>query len=161
MSKLRALDLFKEGEKGVYKRMAEVIKRGLHKKTSELKKGKLKNKDNGKVIKIIAGKLHVDVNRLNRIYQGKPINGDVNYDLFDRLEFPLDLSIHRVLGKPEKLNMPKIKKEWDEECIKHPMLRAAAVIRSGRRCKHEVTQKDEVELYVTLRAIRELHLNHQ
>ncbi len=111
--------------------MAKVIRDGLSKKVGEIK-NKLNSKvDDEQVITAVAKKLNVEVDRLMRIYKGSSNNDDVNYDIFDSLEFPLDLSIHCALGKPKKLNDAKIQKEWQMECQNNPMLRAAAIVRSS------------------------------
>lgn len=158
MSELKALDLFKGEEKGVYKRMAEVIKSGLHKKVDEIKR-KLNIKDSEEAIRIIAKKLNVNTGRLTRIYHGNFNNRDVNYEIFRRLEFPFELSIHRVLGKPKSSKDTKIWKEWLQVCQKSPMLGAAAVLRSGHLSKKKITKENVLELYATLRAIREMRIN--
>lgn len=157
----KPLNLFPGGEEGVYARMAEAIREGLHIKVSEIKsklKSDVKKKINNKeIIQIIAQKLYVDADRLMRIYRGEPSDADVDYELFDRLEFPLDLSIHQVLGKPEGLNNNL--KHWFEECRTHYILPAAGVSANNRRRQQKATSDDELKLYVTLRAISELLAN--
>jgi hypothetical protein len=165
--KLKALGLFERGKKGIDIRMAKAIKEGLKKKVEEIR-NKHKNKvSKEEAIKIIAKQLNVDANRLIRIYRGESNNGDVNYGLFDRLEFPLELtSIHRVLGRPKKLSKINVRDRWLQEYRKHPMLLGAAAIlpNSPDKCHNENKKKRmkaTLELFVVLRAIGELHLTHR
>lgn len=164
MSELKALDLFKGGKEGVYRRMGEVTRKGLHKKVNEITTALKPKKVNEKrVINAIAKKLGIKASTLTQIFNGKS-NGEVNYKLFDRLEFPLELSIYDVLKKPIGLNDPKIRKDWSNERESHRIL-GAALINGGsvpRDCrKHKEKQKkglerEALELYVVLRAIKEL-----
>lgn len=158
-----AIELFSGGTEGIRSRMAEVVRDGLKKKVKKIIEIK-QDATEKQVIEVIAEKLGVEYSRLIRIYEGKSSNGDVNYDLFDRLEFPLELSIHRVLGKPERLDEPEIEKEWLNECNEHRMLRAAAIVRNipddDSDNGKEITLRNELELYVTLRAIKELRANN-
>jgi hypothetical protein len=146
---LKALDMFVGGEKGIYKRMTKVIRNGLKKKVSEIK-NKLKTKKVGekRVINAIAKELGVKAGTLTRIFYGKS-NGEVNYKLFSRLEFPFELSIYDALGKPKELDILEIRNKWLDECKRHRIFRAAAMGKNG-------PPKDELTLYVTLRAIKEL-----
>jgi transcriptional regulator with XRE-family HTH domain len=164
MSELKALDLFEGGEKGVYTRMVNIIRDGLLKKVNDITTSfKPRKISKNRVINAIAKKLGIKASILTQIFNGKS-NGEVNYKLFDRLEFPFDLSIYDVLKKPIGLNDPKIRKDWSNERKSHRIL-GAAFINGGnipRDCsKHKETQKkglerEALELYVVLRAIKEL-----
>ncbi len=152
---LKILDLFEGGKEGIHTRMADAIEDGLRKKVSEIKTALEPRKvDNKQAVEAIAQKLGVDAVILTQIFDGNS-NGEVDYKLFSRMEIPLKLSIHRVLGKPIELDKPEVKKELDEEMKTHPMLRAAAILTHDRKDESNVTP-NELELYVILRAIREL-----
>jgi hypothetical protein len=144
------LDLFPGKKDGIFTRMADSIKTGLEKKVKEIKR-KLKHKtSNEKIVEAIAKKLYVNADALKRIYNEQSGEGDVSYELFDRLEHPLDLSINQVLKKPVKHNVNK--EYWFGEfgqCITHPIFPAGG--------QGNLRPKDGGEdLYLTLRAITEL-----
>jgi transcriptional regulator with XRE-family HTH domain len=166
MSELKALDLFKGGKEGVYRRMGEVTRKGLHKKVNEITTALKPKKVNEKqVINAIAKKLGIKASTLTQIFYDRS-NGEVKYKLFDRLEFPLELSIYDILRKPKGLDNSETKKKWSKERRVHPIPIFGAAATSGSgipqdRNKHKVKQKEALErdalkLYVTLRAIKEL-----
>jgi transcriptional regulator with XRE-family HTH domain len=161
---LKALDLFEGGENGVNKRMGNVIRKGLNKKVNDITKAfRPKKVSEKRVINAIAKKLGIKASTLTQIFNGT-LNGKVNYKLFDRLEFPLDLSIYDVLKKPKGLENSEIKEKWLNERKKHPIFGAAAINGSNipqghgkHKVKHrEALERESLELYVTLRAIKEL-----
>lgn len=158
--KQKALDLFPQGEQGVYDRMMVAIKEGLETKVEEIKKELNHNGDvsDEMIINAIAKKLYIDADRLLKVHQNESKKGDyVDYELFDRLEFPLGLkSIHQVLlSSKESLRDESTRDRWLREYRKRPIVPVAAVVQSNM-AQYEPTPDDKLELFVMLRAIKEL-----
>jgi hypothetical protein len=153
------LDLFPQGEKGVYNRMTREIRDGLNAKVKKIKQELSHSNVSDKVvIEAIAKKLYMvdESERLARIHNGKQKDKDVSYELFDRLEFPLDMSIHRVLGSPKELLSDK---NTRDECLaeysNQRMVTVGGVVQSDI-ARNRLTQDDKLELFATICAVKYL-----
>jgi len=156
MSELMVLDLFEGGKEGIYKRMRNVIKDGLENKIEEITaffKPKVVNKT--QVVNAIADKLGLESKILFSILNGTS-NGEVNYKLFEQLEFSIGVSIQNVLGKPVGLSNPEVSKQWLEEQKERPIVGAAFLNGSLSQDSKEGYEDVNLKLYVFLRAIKEL-----
>jgi len=90
------------------------------------------------------------------IYEGRA-NGKVTFELFEDLQWSLDLSIDDVLGDP-KISDNKTLEFWEDQRLKAPMLTAAGITHGNNE---EIGQSGSIDLklYLTLRAIEELAWN--
>lgn len=159
----RAIELFFSADKcdaEARSKMAEIITRGLKRKVATVLEEYAKDGPDvvQETLDLIAEKLGIEAKELTAIYEGKFPPSEIKYELFDRLELPLDLSIHDVLGKPD-LRDPKKRERWAKRCRTEPMFRAAALAGStpvGNDAGKTDRSLSELEIFVTLRAIREL-----
>lgn len=91
-----------------------------------------------------------------QIHEGSA-NVDVTFELFENLQWSLDLSIDDVLGDPN-LSDDKTVGYWEEQRKDAPML-IAAKLSDGNSEETEQPNVIDLRLYVTLRATEELAWN--
>ena len=111
------LDLY-GGKDAVLERMGEEFKRGLLTKIGEIQRECSKPYSEEEVLKLISKKLSLRPGILEGILNGTK---QVDYNLFDGLEFSFDLSINRVLGKPSLPCSNEEKQYWLDEPKRVPM----------------------------------------
>ena len=148
--------LFGSEKREVQGKLAIEARRGLEQKVSAIRGESANDPSEDDTLYAISSYLNVDYSLLSDIWQNKA----VSYENFQLLGGALDLSIHNVLGVPsiEKLRsnpllMESLRKNYSQ------ILCADGII--DRRLESDDPKLDslddnELDLYLTLRAIEEL-----
>lgn len=150
MSGNSALLLFDGGKNGILSRMRILIRKKLsHKKSSFVKKLAEKTGCSFEYINLLK-------NREDP--QEQEVQDKLVFNVFQRIEGPLNLSIHHALGSPSFKNGER--EHWQRQCkIENPIFFIGGTGKgkgSNTNLSQEEKDSKELDLYVRLRAIEEL-----
>jgi len=148
MPELRALDLF-GGKEKITKNMGRAIREALFRTEDSFIN----------VLRMIQNR-GIDMETILKIVK-EEWQDVITFGLFQKLEGPLRLSIHKILGPPN-LDDPLVMKAWENERVHNKRMLLAGMLAKKDEQTKEKNGKNKrndgvpIKLYVMLRAVEEL-----